>query len=313
MSTSKKHGAAPLFARIRKKTDMQQLHYKVAGHLFTIEAQEGDIEKQFPTLAPFKCNKDGNPLFTITVDNSIIPSWQGQKVGTFPCPNATFEVYHRESGEYQILILSDNMPCAFVESNSDYSHYSVTTRGGTELELFGLNNTLMLAYTISSAAHDTLLVHSSVVENNGKAYMFLGKSGQGKSTHSDLWVKYIAGSTLINDDNPVIRIAPDGTPVVYGSPWSGKRPIYKNVHYPIGGFAAIEQEKENCIRKENIPTAFGILLSSMSTMKFDKAIHMKICATISKVLAKLPVHTLGCRPDEEAAKVSSKALGCHER
>ena len=124
-----------------------------------------------------------------------------------------------------------------------------------------------------------------------------------------MWVKYIEGSTLINDDNPIIRIAPDGTPMVYGSPWSGKRPIYKNVQYPIGGFAAIEQEKENSIKKESIPVAFGILLSSMSTMKFDKDIHMKVCGTISKVLGKIPVHTLSCRPDEEAALVSSSAFG----
>ena len=122
-------------------------------------------------------------------------------------------------------------------------------------------------------------------------------------------MKHIEGSTLINDDNPVIRIADDGTPMVYGSPWSGKRPIYKNVQYPIGGFAAIEQEKENSIKREDIPVAFGILLSSMSTMKFDKDIHMKICGTISKILSRIPVHTLYCRADEEAAQVSSNAFG----
>ena len=152
-------------------------------------------------------------------------------------------------------------------------------------------------------------MHSSVIENSGKAFMFLGVSGSGKSTHSDLWVKHIAGSTLINDDNPILRIAPDGTPIVYGSPWSGKRPIYKNVHYPIGGFTAIEQAKENNIKRESIPTAFGILLSSTSTMKFDKDIHIKICGTVSKVLTKLPVHTLYCRPDQEAAEISSNTFG----
>jgi hypothetical protein len=124
-----------------------------------------------------------------------------------------------------------------------------------------------------------------------------------------MWVTHIPGSTLINDDNPVIRIDKDGTPIVYGSPWSGKRPIYKNVHYPIGGFAAIEQEKENRAHRENIPVAFGILLSSCSTMKFDKEIHIKICGTVSKVLEKVPVHTLFCRPDKEAAEVSSNAFG----
>ncbi len=289
---------------------MQQTHYIVGGHPYTINIKDGDAAQLFPTMQPFKVNEAGEPLFTITVNNDIIPSWQGNKIGTFPCPSATFEVYRRDSGEYQVLILTENnIPCAFLQSDAALKEFTVTTRGTDEQIQFGLNNSAMLIYTIATAGHNTLLIHSSTVENGGKAYMFLGKSGQGKSTHSDLWVKHIAGSTLINDDNPVIRIAPDGTPTVYGSPWSGKRPVYKNVHYPIGGFAAIEQKKENSIRRESIPTAFGILLSSTSTMKFDKEIHMKVCATISKILSALPVHTLGCRPDEEAAQISSNALG----
>ena len=289
---------------------MQQTHYIVGEHPYTINVKEGDAAELFPTMEPFKAEAIDTPLFTLTVDNDIIPSWQGKKVGTFPCPSATFEVYRRESGEYQVLILNDNkIPCAFLEGDAEGKNFSVTTRGTKEQILFGLNNCVMLVYTITSAKHNTLLVHSSTIENGGKGYMFLGKSGQGKSTHSDLWVKHITGSTLINDDNPVIRIAPDGTPIVYGSPWSGKRPIYKNVHYPIGGFAAIEQRKENNIKKESIPVAFGILLSSTSTLKFDKEIHLNICDTISKVLAKVAVHTLYCRPDEEAAQISSRTLG----
>lgn len=288
---------------------MQQTHYIVGGHPFTISNKEGDISQILPTMEPFKADCINEPLFYVTIDNSIIPSWQGSKIGTFPCPSATFEVYQKESGSYQVLILSGNTPCAFIETDDEYKEITITTRGTDEQKRFGANNAIMLIYTICTAGHNTLLVHSSVVENSGKAYMFLGKSGQGKSTHSDMWVKYIDGSTLINDDNPVIRIAEDGTPIMYGSPWSGKRPIYKNVQYPIGGFAAIEQEKENSIKEESIPIAFGILLSSMSTMKFDKNIHMKICGTISRVLSRVPVHTLYCRADEEAAQVSSSAFG----
>lgn len=288
---------------------MQQTHYIVGGHPLTINNMEGNTSQLLPTMEPFKAEQIGEALFTVTIDNSIIPSWQGKKIGTFPCPSATFEVYKRGSGSYQVLILMGNSPCAFIETDEDYRNITITTRGTDAQKAFGVNNSMMLIYTICTARHNTLLVHSSVVENGGKAYMFLGKSGQGKSTHSDMWVKYIEGSTLINDDNPVIRIADDGTPTVYGSPWSGKRPIYKNVQYPIGGFAAIEQEKENSIKREDIPVAFGILLSSMSTMKFDKDIHMKICGTISKILSRIPVHTLYCRADEEAAQVSSNAFG----
>lgn len=289
---------------------MQTNRFKVAEHLFEINMKQGEVLTMIPSLEPFLTEDEGAPLFSLTVDNDIAPSWRGTRVGFFPCPSASFEVYRQDNGAYQILVLEDGkIPCAFVQSDSEYRNFSIATRGSRQDMAFGLENSLMVIYTLCTASHETLLVHSSVVENNSKGYMFLGVSGQGKSTHSDMWVNHIPGSTLINDDNPVIRIAADGTPIVYGSPWSGKRPIYKNVHYPIGGFASIEQEKENRIHKESIPVAFGILLSSCSTMKFDKDIHIKICGTVSKVLERVPVHTLYCRPDKEAAEVSSNAFG----
>lgn len=288
---------------------MESMTFKVAGHLFGIDAVEGNILALLPSLEPFITDEKGEPLFTITVDNSINPSWRGKRIGFFPCPSASFEVYLQDNNAYRILVLAEGkIPCAFIKSDSERKRFNIATRGTKSDMAFGLNNALMVIYTLCSAGHDTLLMHSSVVENNGKAYMFLGVSGSGKSTHSDMWVAHIPGSTLVNDDNPVLRIAPDGTPTMYGSPWSGKRPVYLNVHYPIGGFAAIEKNKENKIHKESIPNAFGILLSSCSTMKFDKEVHMKICGTVSKVLEKVPVHTLYCRPDAEAAEVSSNAF-----
>ena len=271
---------------------------------------QGDILTILPNLAPFEQASCDDLLFEITSDNSIQPSWRGNKVGTFPCPSAKFEVYRQDSGAYQILTINEyGHPCAFMQSDANRKHFTITTRGSESDVTFGFNNTLMVIFTMCTAKHSTLLMHSATIENSGKGYMFLGASGQGKSTHSNKWVEFINGSTLINDDNPVIRIAPDGTPTVYGSPWSGKRPIYMNVHYPIGGMAAIEQDKKNWIRKENIPTAFGIMLCSCSTLKFDKEIHIAICSTITKVLERVAVHTLFCRPDEDAARLSSSTFG----
>lgn len=289
---------------------MKKRFFTVAEHNFSITTEKDNILDIMPNLTPFENKGGGEMLFEITVDNSIIPSWRGTKVGTFPCPSAKFDVYRQDDGAYQILTTNEyGTPCAFMQGDQKNRNFTITTRGTDSDVTFGLNNTIMVIYTLCTAPHKTLLMHSAVIENGGKGYMFLGASGQGKSTHSNKWVEFIPGSTLINDDNPVIRITSNGTPTVYGSPWSGKRPIYMNVHYPIGGMAAIEQDKENWIRKESIPTAFGIMLCSCSTLKFDKEVHIFICSTISKILEKVSVHTLYCRPDEEAAQLSSKTFG----
>ncbi len=47
--------------------------------------------------------------------------------------------------------------------------------------LFALDNALMLLFAMSTAALDTLEIHSSVTMCDGKGYAFLGKSGTGKS------------------------------------------------------------------------------------------------------------------------------------
>lgn len=287
---------------------MQATNYIVAGHKFRIVQKEHNIA--LPSYEPFISNEEGEPLFTVTIDDSLTPEWAGNKVGIFPCPSATFEVYRQGDTEYRILISDEeNTPCAFMHIERESKKITVTTRGDSNMRYFGLNNAIMLSYTFATAEHSTLLMHSSVVENGELGYMFIGASGRGKSTHSDLWVAHVKGSTLINDDNPVVRIASDGTPTVYGSPWSGKRSIYKNVSYPIGGITSIVQKPHNSIRKESTLVAFGILLSSCSTIKFDKAVHTNICRTLSNILEKIVIHTLECRPDAEAAQLSSSTLG----
>lgn len=113
-------------------------------------------------------------------------------------------------------------------------------------------------------------MHASVTENKGFAYLFLGKSGTGKSTHSSLWLKYIANSELLNDDNPAVRCFPDGRIIVYGTPWSGKTPCYRNKSLPVGAFVRLQQHPQNEIQEEPKIKAFASILSSCSTMIWDK-------------------------------------------
>lgn len=102
-------------------------------------------------------------------------------------------------------------------------------------------------FALSTADKGTVLFHAAVVSHEGRGYMFLGPSGTGKSTHASLWLKYIDGTELVNDDNPVVRITDDGQATVFGSPWSGKTPCYRHVSYPLGGIVMLSQAPYNKI------------------------------------------------------------------
>ena len=98
----------------------------------------------------------------------------------------------------------------------------------------------MLAYAFATGGRQTLLIHASLVRHQGRGYAFVAKSGTGKSTQVAMWLRCIPGCDLMNDDNPVVRVI-DGEVMIYGSPWSGKTPCYRQVKAPPGAITQIDR------------------------------------------------------------------------
>ncbi|MBR3860182.1 MAG: hypothetical protein IKJ18_09295 [Bacteroidaceae bacterium] len=279
--------------------------YTVARHTFVVRMSDTEKGISLPSYDPFAAEDDDTCglLFALTVDDTFYPSVKGELIGEFDCGAAYFGVYRLADGTYQMLVSPpDGQYCGLMQASPDFKEAVIATRGRDSLRTFAVNNALMLMYAFASAGMGTLLVHASVIKNNDRGYLFLGKSGTGKSTHSGLWLKYIEGSELLNDDNPVVRIDDEGA-TVYGSPWSGKTPCYKNDSARIGAFVQIKQKPENRIVRELPLQAFAVLLPSMSTMKWDKQVYGGVCDSVGRLIEKVPLYALGCRPDKEAAEV----------
>ena len=66
-----------------------------------------------------------------------------------------------------------------------------------------LSSMLRAACSQALVPYGVLSFHASAVELDEKAYMFLGPSGTGKSTHAALWRSAFSGCTLLNDDNRI--------------------------------------------------------------------------------------------------------------
>lgn len=180
-------------------------------------------------------------------------------------------------------------------------------RGGASA-LFALNNALMLLFAFSTAPLMTLEMHSSVVMSDGYGYMFLAKSGTGKSTHSSLWMKNIEGTELLNDDNPIVRVCEDGVVRVFGSPWSGKTPCYRNLEVPVGAMVRIKRAPHNKAIRLGILEAYANVYSSSSGFKADKEMADGLHRTMEQVVLKVPCFNMECLPDDEAALVCAAAV-----
>ena len=157
---------------------------------------------------------------------------------------------------------------------------------------------------LATVGHNVTPVHSSAIVCNGRAVLFLGESGTGKSTHTRLWRENIDGAVLLNDDSPFIGFV-DGRATAFGAPWSGKTPCYKQEHYPIAAIVRLSQAPHNAIRPLRSVHAIGALLPSLTpAFGYDDELQDRMLATLSKIISQVPVYHLECLPDAAAARLS---------
>ena len=277
---------------------MKTAYYQVGGHVFSVSGGE-DSFALMGNYEPFRCVATDAVAFTLTIGGSEVPLYseelrqeeEGQEIicGKTADGKAVFEFrWWNETAGW--LVCLDN-----------YREGRLLTAG--RYTKMAIDNALMVLYALATAADGTVLFHAAVVSHEGKGYMFLGPSGTGKSTHARLWLKYIADTALVNDDNPVVRLADDGSPIVYGSPWSGKTPCYRNVSYPLGGIVLLSQAPYNKIHRLSGIRAYASLVASISGKRWDSRVADGLHQTENALASTVPVWHLECLPDEEAAKL----------
>ena len=283
---------------------MLEKSYRVAGHVFSIRMDEG--EKLWSTLgnySPFAHEGDDGRIFTLELVPSVDFSSKKELYVSSPEDGEQrIDIYTLDDGYLFEMAPFGNVPvCGWLKVSGDFSEGSLMANKDRH---FCVNNALMLMYAFRTATMGTMEMHASVTVKDGRGFLFLGKSGTGKSTHSRLWLKNIPGTHLLNDDNPIVRFV-DGQARVYGSPWSGKTPCYRKEDYPVGAFVRINRAPYDAIHRMSLPESFASLSSSTSGLRAIRSIADGLFSTISSVAQSVPCYVLDCLPDDEAAIVCS--------
>ena len=292
---------------------METYFFRIAELNIRINFQNSDVNGMhlLPSFMPFAVESNEDDLFfQLTVDDTLktVPKNQRERIRVFDTGNGDTAVDRLENGGYQYIIKDlNNADCCLLQTNKDFSDCRCALNGQHNMRKFGLNNALMLIFAFAGARKQTLLIHASLVRNKGYGYAFIAKSGTGKSTQVSMWLRYIPGSDLMNDDNPIIRVIDDEL-WIFGGPWSGKTPCYRNVKAKLGAITRIDRSKQNSIEKLSPIEAFASLLPSCSSMKWDSEIYNAICDTITKIVETTGIYTLHCLPNEDAAKVCYNAI-----
>lgn len=276
-------------------------YYKVGRQVFCVTAEEKYI-RRMNNYVPFECAVE-QPLFTLTTDkwnaSEYTEDMRQEEEGKEIISGTT------ANGQPLFEFRFDGQVTGILVCNHDYTDARLSLSG--HYDMLAINDSLMIVYALATASHGTALFHAAVVSLRGRAYMFLGKSGTGKSTHARLWLKHMEGTELVNDDNPVVRVD-GGTATVYGSPWSGKTPCYRNVSYPLAGIVRLSQAPYNKIRRLAGVEAYAAIVPSISGKRWDKTVADGLHATENALASIVPVWHLECLPDEAAARMCVEAV-----
>ena len=264
---------------------------------------------------PFAETEAEVPLFSLQIEvcGKLPLEQAGELVRRFDDDAAFIWLYKR--GDRYAFGFSNhaNDPTSVLVIDSNYRNGKLFVEKTQALPLlaFGINNSLMLLFALNTARLNTLLIHASVIRYRGNGFVFLGKSGTGKSTHARLWLENVEDTSLLNDDNPVIRLEDDGV-FVNGSPWSGKTPCYKNERIKLKAIVRLSQAPMNRIVKLNRLEAYASLISSCSCMKWVRSMSDGVCDTVEKVIGQCGCYFLECLPDKQAALLALHTVGTVE-
>lgn len=147
------------------------------------------------------------------------------------------------------------------------------------------------------------MLHSSGVVVDNYAYLFSADPGTGKSTHTNLYLKYFKDNAkIINDDKPALRLIDDDI-YVYGTPWSGKTDQNINMRVPLGAIVFLERSEDNWV-KEITPKEAIPLILQQTIRPNDKDTMIKLLDILDKVLSRARLYKLGCNISEEAVRTS---------
>lgn len=276
--------------------------YKVAGHQFGVVIPENDMSwGVMEPYKPFECDDTGDCVF-VAEQIDTMPDISDRKRVTVSCDGPEMpriELYEWE-GQWLIEIapVMVSPVRVYLFTDKAFKNAKFYLLGSIS---FSINTVMMLMFAFATAPKNTLLMHASVTMKDGKGYLFLGKSGTGKSTHSQLWINNIEGCSLLNDDNPVIRVTEDEEVRVYGSPWSGKTPCYRNLDVPVGAFVYLQQAGTNRIHRQSLADAYASMYVSFSGYRFIKEMADGLHATNAKMVSLVPCYLLECLPNADAA------------
>lgn len=287
--------------------------FRVAEQLFTISGKESWLmaaSNYAPFRVPDEAYADADKCFAIAMQSverfDEVVGFEHFFTDNSDSDMPRIEVWQsHDQWLFRVSQVADAPVCCEIIMTKDFKQATLSVLASASLFTmrFAIDNAAMLLFAFATSHRHILEMHASVVVHEGKARLFLGHSGTGKSTHARQWLAQYHTAHLLNDDNPILLVDEQGQLWVYGSPWSGKTPCYRNEHVPVAAIIQLEQAPQNIITDLTASQAYAYILSSCSGLKVLHEAMDGIHDTISSIVLHVPVKKLQCLPDKQSAQL----------
>ncbi len=284
--------------------------YNVAGTNIHIETCNNYLTNR---MKAFECSERVNPDILVEIAQcSHIAKPEGRLLISESIKwlrkedkNGGFHIYSTDREENLIL--------SHIETNSEWSSANIKylsqeidDNKSELIKIWPDMHTFMLMGIIfrnNLLNKGGIVMHASSIAWNGKGILFTAPSGTGKSTHVRLWEQYLGDEVkVVNDDTPAIRFV-KGELMLCGTPWSGSSDKFENIEVPIKAIVVLEQAPQNSIRKLEVFEALPRVMPRCFLPYFDEELMKKAYEVLEKIINKIPVYLLNCRPDKEAMEL----------
>ncbi len=168
---------------------------------------------------------------------------------------------------------------------------------------YSLDSVLRIVHSLILAREGGVLVHSSSAVRDGKAFLFAGVSGVGKTTISRLAPTDVH---VLTDEMSYLR-KEEGRFHAYGTPFAGDlaRPG-ENLHAPVAAIYLLKQGPENRIEELGSADAVRGLMANILFFAHDHDLVQAVFEAAINLAAQVPVRRLIFLPDARVWELIGK-------
>ena len=159
---------------------------------------------------------------------------------------------------------------------------------------YSIDSVLRILHTLLLAKERGFLVHAASVVRNGRAFLFAGLSGAGKTTIATLAPPDV---TLLTDEISYIRRHQDQY-VAFGTPFTGELArLGENLRAPLAAMYLLAKGSENTIEPVGLADACRALLTNILFFARDPQLVKLVFEAAGDFVSRVPVHRLTFAPD----------------